>query len=128
MSNCINSGIRKVYVLTQFNSFYLNGHLSRTYNFGNGVNFGGGFAEVSYWLVVFPERVRFYYLLGNDFYKLVLRNFISEAMLLILPGLLLASKISYLQMPVLLPNGTWYIKTMYTEKGSMWCHLYENHL
>ncbi|KAL5153279.1 Glucose-1-phosphate adenylyltransferase large subunit 2, chloroplastic [Glycine soja] len=46
MSNCINSGIRKVYVLTQFNSFYLNGHLSRTYNFGNGVNFGGGFAEV----------------------------------------------------------------------------------
>ena len=42
MSNCINSGIRKVYVLTQFNSFSLNGHLSRTYNFGNGVNFGGG--------------------------------------------------------------------------------------
>ncbi|KAH1212031.1 Glucose-1-phosphate adenylyltransferase large subunit, chloroplastic/amyloplastic [Glycine max] len=46
MSNCINSGIRKVYVLTQFNSFSLNGHLSRTYNFGNGVNFGGGFVEV----------------------------------------------------------------------------------
>ncbi|KAL9330499.1 hypothetical protein ACSQ67_000109 [Phaseolus vulgaris] len=46
MSNCINSGIRKVYVLTQFNSFSLNGHLSRTYNSGNGVNFGGGFVEV----------------------------------------------------------------------------------
>ncbi|TKY57693.1 Glucose-1-phosphate adenylyltransferase large subunit [Spatholobus suberectus] len=46
MSNCINSGIRKVYVLTQYNSFSLNGHLSRTYNFGNGVNFGGGFVEV----------------------------------------------------------------------------------
>ncbi|WVY91469.1 hypothetical protein V8G54_036983 [Vigna mungo] len=46
MSNCINSGIRKVYVLTQFNSCSLNAHLSRTYNFGNGVNFGGGFVEV----------------------------------------------------------------------------------
>ncbi|KOM49145.1 hypothetical protein LR48_Vigan07g284900 [Vigna angularis] len=45
MSNCINSGIRKVYVLTQFNSCSLNAHLSRTYNFGNGVNFGGGFVE-----------------------------------------------------------------------------------
>ncbi|XP_022638474.1 glucose-1-phosphate adenylyltransferase large subunit 2, chloroplastic-like [Vigna radiata var. radiata] len=46
MSNCINSGIRKVFVLTQFNSCSLNAHLSRTYNFGNGVNFGGGFVEV----------------------------------------------------------------------------------
>ncbi|KAK7321769.1 hypothetical protein VNO77_32695 [Canavalia gladiata] len=46
LSNCINSGIRKVYVLTQYNSFSLNGHLSRTYNFGNGVNFGDGFVEV----------------------------------------------------------------------------------
>ncbi|KAK7291201.1 hypothetical protein RIF29_06156 [Crotalaria pallida] len=46
MSNCINSGIRKVFVLTQYNSFSLNGHLSRTYNFGNGVNFGDGFVEV----------------------------------------------------------------------------------
>ncbi|XP_027940123.1 glucose-1-phosphate adenylyltransferase large subunit 1-like [Vigna unguiculata] len=46
MSNCINSGIRKVYVLTQFNSFSLNAHLSRTYNIKNGVNFGGGFVEV----------------------------------------------------------------------------------
>ncbi|KAL2318772.1 hypothetical protein Fmac_032648 [Flemingia macrophylla] len=46
MSNCINSGIRKVYVLTQYNSFSLNAHLSRTYNFGTGVNFGDGFMEV----------------------------------------------------------------------------------
>ncbi|KAG4915602.1 hypothetical protein JHK87_053159 [Glycine soja] len=45
MSNCIKNGIRKVYVLTQFNFFYLNGHLCRSYNFGNGVNFGGGFVE-----------------------------------------------------------------------------------
>lgn len=46
MSNCINSGINKIYVLTQFNSQSLNRHLARTYNLGNGVNFGDGFVEV----------------------------------------------------------------------------------
>nr|WKL05552.1 ADP-glucose pyrophosphorylase large subunit 4 [Colocasia esculenta] len=46
MSNCINSGINKIYVMTQFNSASLNRHLARTYNFGNGVNFGDGFVEV----------------------------------------------------------------------------------
>ncbi|WVZ20493.1 hypothetical protein V8G54_007815 [Vigna mungo] len=45
MSNCINSGIRKIFILTQFNSFSLNRHLSRTYSFGNGMNFGDGFVE-----------------------------------------------------------------------------------
>ncbi|XP_058076832.1 glucose-1-phosphate adenylyltransferase large subunit 1-like [Magnolia sinica] len=46
MSNCINSGINKIYILTQFNSQSLNRHLARTYDFGNGVNFGDGFVEV----------------------------------------------------------------------------------
>lgn len=47
MSNCINSGISKIYVLTQFNSTSLNRHLARTYNLGSGVRFGGdGFVEV----------------------------------------------------------------------------------
>uniref|UniRef100_A0A7N0V4P6 Glucose-1-phosphate adenylyltransferase n=1 Tax=Kalanchoe fedtschenkoi TaxID=63787 RepID=A0A7N0V4P6_KALFE len=46
MSNCINSGIKKIFVLTQFNSFSLNRHLARTYNFGTGVSFGEGFVEV----------------------------------------------------------------------------------
>ncbi|XP_061366227.1 glucose-1-phosphate adenylyltransferase large subunit 2, chloroplastic-like [Gastrolobium bilobum] len=46
MSNCINSGINKIYVLTQFNSQSLNRHIARAYNFGNGINFGGGFVEV----------------------------------------------------------------------------------
>eukprot|EP00249_Psilotum_nudum_P018123 c26647_g1_i1 orf=89-1723(+) len=46
MSNCINHGINKVYILTQFNSTSLNRHLARTYNFGNGVNFSDGFVEV----------------------------------------------------------------------------------
>ncbi|XVF22235.1 hypothetical protein REPUB_Repub12eG0156100 [Reevesia pubescens] len=46
MSNCINSGINKIYILTQFNSQSLNRHIARTYNSGNGVNFGDGFVEV----------------------------------------------------------------------------------
>lgn len=45
MSNCINSGINRIFVLTQFNSASLNRHIARTY-FGNGVNFGDGFVEV----------------------------------------------------------------------------------
>ncbi|NP_001312715.1 glucose-1-phosphate adenylyltransferase large subunit 3, chloroplastic/amyloplastic-like [Nicotiana tabacum] len=46
MSNCINSGINKVYILTQFNSASLNRHIARAYNFGNGVTFGDGYVEV----------------------------------------------------------------------------------
>ncbi|XP_071736761.1 glucose-1-phosphate adenylyltransferase large subunit 1-like [Rutidosis leptorrhynchoides] len=45
MSNCLNSTINKIFVLTQFNSASLNRHIARTY-FGNGVNFGDGFVEV----------------------------------------------------------------------------------
>ncbi|XP_062020462.1 glucose-1-phosphate adenylyltransferase large subunit 1-like [Rosa rugosa] len=45
MSNCINSNINKIFVLTQFNSASLNRHLARTY-FGHGINFGDGFVEV----------------------------------------------------------------------------------
>ncbi|KAK1378406.1 glucose-1-phosphate adenylyltransferase large subunit, chloroplastic/amyloplastic-like [Heracleum sosnowskyi] len=46
MSNCINSGVRKIFILTQFNSFSLNRHLARTYNFGSEMNFADGFVEV----------------------------------------------------------------------------------
>ncbi|XP_021897213.1 glucose-1-phosphate adenylyltransferase large subunit 2, chloroplastic-like [Carica papaya] len=46
MSNCINSGINKIFILTQFNSRSLNQHIVRTYNLGNGVHFGNGFIEV----------------------------------------------------------------------------------
>nr|QYS25844.1 ADP-glucose 1-phosphatase I [Fritillaria thunbergii] len=46
MSNCINSGMNKIYIMTQFNSQSLNRHLARTYNFGNGISFGDGFVEV----------------------------------------------------------------------------------
>ncbi len=43
VSNCINSEIYKIYVLTQFNSASLNRHLSRAYNFSG---FSDGFVEV----------------------------------------------------------------------------------
>ncbi|CAN4112769.1 unnamed protein product [Withania somnifera] len=45
MSNCINSGINKVYILTQFNSASLNRHIACAYNFGNGVTFRDGYVE-----------------------------------------------------------------------------------
>lgn len=48
MSNCINSGINKVYILTQFNSASLNRHIARAYNFGSGVTFGDGYVEVHF--------------------------------------------------------------------------------
>ncbi|XVF28859.1 hypothetical protein REPUB_Repub15cG0068600 [Reevesia pubescens] len=48
MSNCINSGINKVYILTQFISTSLKRHLSHAYNFGNGVDFGDGYVEIMY--------------------------------------------------------------------------------
>ena len=44
ISNCINSDINKMYVLTQFNSASLNRHLTQSYNLSSG--FGQGFVEV----------------------------------------------------------------------------------
>ncbi len=43
ISNCINSGFRRVYVLTQFNSASLHSHISRTYKFDV---FTAGFVEI----------------------------------------------------------------------------------
>jgi glucose-1-phosphate adenylyltransferase len=43
LSNCINSGINRVYVLTQFNSVSLHRHIRRTYTFDQ---FRGGFVEI----------------------------------------------------------------------------------
>ena len=44
ISNCINSEILKIYVLTQFNSASLNRHISMAYNFSSG--FSDSFVEV----------------------------------------------------------------------------------
>jgi glucose-1-phosphate adenylyltransferase len=43
ISNCINSGIKKIYVLTQFLSVSLHAHIRRTYSFDQ---FSGGFVEL----------------------------------------------------------------------------------
>ena len=43
ISNCINSGYRKIYLLTQFNSASLHMHISNSYNFDR---FSQGFVEI----------------------------------------------------------------------------------
>lgn len=43
ISNCLNSDIRKIYVLTQFNSASLNRHIKNTYNFDV---FSSGFVDI----------------------------------------------------------------------------------
>jgi len=43
LSNCINSGLNRMYVLTQFLSVSLHRHIRRTYNFDQ---FSGGFVEI----------------------------------------------------------------------------------
>ena len=43
ISNCINSGIDRIFVLTQFNSASLNSHLARAYRFDR---FRGGFVTI----------------------------------------------------------------------------------
>ncbi len=43
ISNCINSGVRRIYLLTQFNSVSLHRHIRQTYTFDS---FNGGFVEI----------------------------------------------------------------------------------
>ncbi len=43
ISNCINSGIRRIYLLTQFNSVSLHRHIRQTYSFDP---YNGGFVEI----------------------------------------------------------------------------------
>ncbi len=43
ISNCLASGIRRIFVLTQFNSASLHNHISRTYRFDN---FGRSFVDI----------------------------------------------------------------------------------
>ncbi|MCA0269501.1 MAG: glucose-1-phosphate adenylyltransferase [Bacteroidetes bacterium] len=43
VSNCINSGVNRIFVLTQYNSASLNRHLTNTYTFDR---FSGGFVQV----------------------------------------------------------------------------------
>lgn len=43
ISNCINSGCKKIYLLTQFNTASLHRHIQQTYKFDP---FGGGFVDI----------------------------------------------------------------------------------
>lgn len=81
ISNCINSGVRQVFVLTQFNSASLNRHISRTYKFDQ---FARGFVEVlaaqqtpegERWYQGTADAVRMnlrYFLEGDHEYYLIL--------------------------------------------------------
>ncbi len=81
ISNCINSGIKKMYVLTQFNSASLNQHIKNTYNFSF---FSNAFVDVlaaeqtpesSSWFQGTADAVRqsIHHFLKHDFkYALIL--------------------------------------------------------
>jgi len=80
ISNCINSGYRRIYILTQFNSTSLNGHISRSYKFDG---FTPGFVEVlaaqqtltnTSWYEGTADAVRknLVHFLNNDFDQLII--------------------------------------------------------
>ncbi|MEY4387383.1 MAG: Glucose-phosphate adenylyltransferase [Verrucomicrobiota bacterium] len=97
ISNCINAGFRRIYVLTQFNSTSLHKHLSQSYKFDQ---FTGGFVEIlaakqtletSSWYEGTADAVRknlvhflahdFEHLIilsGDQLYRMELRRFVRE--------------------------------------------------
>ncbi len=97
ISNCINSGLRRVYILTQFNSASLHRHISQSYKFDH---FSGGFVEIlaaeqtytdTSWYQGTADAVRknlihflnhdFDYLLilsGDQLYRMDYRNIIQQ--------------------------------------------------
>src|SRR4029078_10198950 len=97
ISNCINSGLRRVYLLTQFNSASLHRHISQSYKFDH---FSGGFVEIlaaeqtytdNTWYQGTADAVRknlthflnhnFEYALilsGDQLYRMDFRNIIEE--------------------------------------------------
>ena len=97
ISNCINSNLRQIYVLTQFNSASLNLHISQTYMFDI---FSKGFVEIlaaeqtfehSSWFEGTADAIRknfihfrtqnpSYYLVlsGDQLYRMDLRDFIKS--------------------------------------------------
>lgn len=80
ISNCINSGLRRVYLLTQFNSASLHRHISASFKFDH---FSGGFVEIlaaaptyedSSWYQGTADAVRknMIHLLNNDWDHLLI--------------------------------------------------------
>ena len=96
LSNCINSGYKKIYLLTQFNSASLHLHITNSYNFDR---FSGGFVEIlaaeqtlehSGWYEGTADAVRknfihfksqkpthYVILSGDQLYKMDLRDFME---------------------------------------------------
>ena len=97
LSNCINSGYKKIYLLTQFNSASLHLHISNSYNFDR---FSNGFVEIlaaeqtlehSGWYEGTADAVRknfihfktqkpthYIILSGDQLYKMNLKSFMNE--------------------------------------------------
>src|SRR5580698_8232475 len=97
ISNCINSGLRRIYLLTQFNSASLHRHISQSYKFDQ---FSAGFVEIlaaeqtfsdTSWYQGTADAVRknllhflnhdFDYLLilsGDQLYRMDFRSIIAE--------------------------------------------------
>jgi glucose-1-phosphate adenylyltransferase len=97
ISNCINSGLRRIYLLTQFNSASLHRHISQSYKFDH---FSGGFVEIlaaeqtytdTSWYQGTADAVRknlihflnhdFEYLLilsGDQLYRMDLRQIVAQ--------------------------------------------------
>jgi glucose-1-phosphate adenylyltransferase len=83
ISNCLNSGLRRVYVLTQFNSTSLHRHINASYKFDN---FSKSFVEILAAQQT-PEAARWYQ--GTaDAVRQNLRYFLegSDQLFLILSG------------------------------------------
>jgi glucose-1-phosphate adenylyltransferase len=97
ISNCLNSGIRRIFLLTQYNSASLHRHISQSYKFDH---FSGGFVEIlaaeqsltdRSWYQGTADAVRkniihfmnndFEYMLilsGDQLYRMDLRTFIAQ--------------------------------------------------
>ena len=97
LSNCINSGYKQIYILTQFNSASLHLHITNSYNFDR---FSGGFVEIlaaeqtlehSGWYEGTADAVRknfihfksqkpthYIILSGDQLYKMDLKAFMDE--------------------------------------------------
>jgi glucose-1-phosphate adenylyltransferase len=97
ISNCINAALRRIYILTQFNSASLHLHISQTYNFDT---FTNGFVEIlaaeqtfehSGWFEGTADAVRknfihfrtqnpSYYLIlsGDQLYRMDLKDFLQK--------------------------------------------------
>jgi glucose-1-phosphate adenylyltransferase len=97
ISNCINADLKRIYILTQFNSASLHLHISQTYNFDT---FSNGFVEIlaaeqtfehSGWFEGTADAVRknfihfrtqnpSYYLIlsGDQLYRMDLKDFLQK--------------------------------------------------